>query len=82
MRQLAERHPNFSYTPCVSSGEAPAGFIRGRANEAALAEHPDLSQWRVFLCGHPDMVRSTQKQAYLKGAKLTDIYCDAFVAAL
>jgi len=81
MRALAERHPNFSYTACVSSGDAPAGIVQGRANEAALAAHPDLSRWRVFLCGHPDMVRTTQKQAYLKGARLADIYCDAFVVS-
>ncbi|MEC4749840.1 2Fe-2S iron-sulfur cluster-binding protein [Methylomicrobium sp. Wu6] len=81
MRELAEQHPNFSYTPCVSSGDAPKGFIQGRANEAALSAHTDLTSWRVFLCGHPDMVRTTQKQAYLKGAKLADIYCDAFVVS-
>ncbi|MGR8940133.1 MAG: 2Fe-2S iron-sulfur cluster-binding protein [Gammaproteobacteria bacterium] len=81
MRALAERHPNFSYTPCVSSGDAPAGFAPARANDAALAAHADLTDWRIFLCGHPDMVRTAQKQAYLKGARLADIYCDAFVAA-
>jgi NAD(P)H-flavin reductase/ferredoxin len=82
MRQLAERHPNFSYTPCISSGDTPPeGFVPGRANEAALAAHADLSHWRVFLCGHPEMVRTTQMQAYLKGARLADIYCDAFVVS-
>jgi NAD(P)H-flavin reductase/ferredoxin len=82
MRELAERHPNFSYTPCISSGDAPPeGFVPGRANEAALAAHADLSHWRVFLCGHPEMVRTTQMQAYLKGARLADIYCDAFVVS-
>jgi NAD(P)H-flavin reductase/ferredoxin len=81
MRELAKRYPNFSYTPCVSSGDAPEGFTPGRANEAAFAAHPDLSRWRVFLCGHPDMVKNTQKQAYLKGARLADIYCDAFIVS-
>jgi NAD(P)H-flavin reductase/ferredoxin len=82
LRELAERHPNFTYTPCISSGDAPPeGFVPGRANEAALAAHTDLNHWRVFLCGHPEMVRTTQKQAYLKGARLADIYCDAFVVS-
>lgn len=81
MRALAARHPNFSYIACISSGDAPVGFAQGRANDAALAEHPNLAGWRVFVCGHPDMVKDTQKRAYLKGAKLADIYCDAFVAA-
>jgi NAD(P)H-flavin reductase/ferredoxin len=81
MRKLSERHPNFFYTPCVSSGDSPKDFIPGRANDEALSKHANLANWRVFLCGHPEMVRTTQKQAYLKGAKLSDIYCDAFVFA-
>jgi len=81
MRELAERHPNFSYTPCISSGDAPEGFTQGRVHDAALSAQADLVSWRVFLCGHPDMVKSAQKQAYLKGARLADIYCDAFVVS-
>jgi len=40
-----------------------------------------LAGWRVFLCGLPDMVHATRKQAYLKGARLADIHADAFELA-
>jgi NAD(P)H-flavin reductase len=53
----------------------------GRANDIALSRLPDLKGWRVFLCGHPEMVNETKRQAYLNGASLKDIYADAFHVA-
>lgn len=81
MRELARRHKNFSYTPCVSSCPAPEGFTNGRASDVALASIPDLKGWRIFLCGHPEMVNQTKKMAFLKGASLADIYFDAFLVS-
>jgi hypothetical protein len=37
--------------------------------------------WRVFLCGHPDMVSSMKMEAFMQGVSMKDIYTDAFVAA-
>ena len=81
MRQLQREYPNFHYTPCISQGDPPAGVARGRANDVALAAIPDLKGWRVYLCGHPDMVNQTKKQAFLNGASMQDIYSDAFHVA-
>jgi NAD(P)H-flavin reductase/ferredoxin len=78
MLQLQGQHPNFHYTPCVSKGDAPAGFAKGRANDVAMQKLPNLKNWRVYLCGHPDMVNQTKIQAFLNGANSTDIYADAF----
>jgi NAD(P)H-flavin reductase/ferredoxin len=81
MRSLAEQYPNFHYTPCLSGNHVPEGFVRGRTNEVAMAASADLKGWRVFLCGHPDMVNQMKRQAFLKGAATADIYTDAFVLA-
>lgn len=81
LRQLSMAHPNFHYIPCVSGTPAPEGFSAGRANELALATLPSLKGWRVFLCGHPEMVNQTKTQAFLKGASSADIYADAFIHA-
>ncbi len=81
MRQLARQYANFHYTPCVSKGDAPAGFAAGRANDVAISLLPNLKGWRVYLCGHPDMVNQTKRQAYLHGASLQDMYADAFHVA-
>jgi NAD(P)H-flavin reductase/ferredoxin len=78
MRQLTEYHPNFHYTPCLSGSEAPDGFAAGRVNDIVFTQIPDLKSWRVFLCGHPEMVNLMKKRAFLKGAAIADIYADAF----
>ena len=80
LRKLADHHSNFHYTPCVSGGMVTAGYQPGRAVDVALTAHPDLTGWRVYLCGNPDMVKSARKKTYLAKAAMKDIYADAFVA--
>jgi ferredoxin-NADP reductase len=81
MRQLEQQYTNFHYTPCVSGGATPQGIAPGRANEVALAALPGLKDWRIYLCGHPDMVNQTKRKAFLKGASFQNIYSDAFHVA-
>lgn len=81
MQEMASRYSTFHYTPCVSRGDAPKGVAKGRANEVAMTAIPDLKGWRVYLCGHPDMVNQSKRMAYLNGASLQDIYSDAFHVA-
>jgi NAD(P)H-flavin reductase/ferredoxin len=79
MRQLAKQHSNFHYVPCLSGKRIPEDFTAGRVNEIALSQMSDLKNWRVFLCGHPDMVNQMKKQVFLKGTASADIYADAFL---
>lgn len=77
LKALAEKHSNFFYTPCVSGNNSP-GFTAGRANEVALQQFPKLGGWGVYLCGHPEMVNNTKRDAFLAGANFQDIYADPF----
>lgn len=79
MRELARQHENFHYIPCLSGSDVPDGFTRGRVNEVVAATLTDLKGWRVFLCGHPDMVKLTKRTAFMAGAAMQDIYADAFL---
>lgn len=81
LMELARRHPQFDYVPCISGPDVAKGQAAGRAHDIALKEIPDLRGWRVFLCGHPEMVRQAQRGAYLAGASLEEIHSDAFHAA-
>jgi len=81
LQALAAKHENFFYTPCLSGKFVPVGFAKGYAHDVALATLSDLKNWRVFLCGHPDMVNQMKRQAFLKGAAMCDIYADAFFSA-
>ena len=78
LREMAARHSNFTYFPCVSGERVPSACRAGRAEETAFADHPDLTGWRIFLCGYPPMVHAARKTAFLSGASLDDIYADAF----
>jgi len=78
LRKLARTHPNFKYVPCVSEGDAPAGYASGMVLDVALADNPDLSGWRVFLCGNPDMVNAARQQTFFAGASMREIYADPF----
>jgi len=81
MEALAGKKENFNYSPCLSGPDVPQGYTAGRAHLEALKALPKLNGWRVFLCGHPEMVKDAQKKAYLAGASLKDIYTDAFTVS-
>jgi ferredoxin-NADP reductase/ferredoxin len=78
MRELAEEFDNFYYTACVSGEGIESDHVSGRAHDVALSSIESLSGWRVFLCGHPEMVNQTKRMAFMKGASMADIYADAF----
>ncbi len=78
MRELAEEFDNFHYISCLSGEEIESNHVRGRAHDIALSSIETLNGWRVFLCGHPEMVNQTKKMAFMKGASMADIYTDAF----
>ncbi|NOQ16691.1 MAG: 2Fe-2S iron-sulfur cluster binding domain-containing protein [Methyloprofundus sp.] len=78
MRELAEKHANFSYFPCISGGVVPDGFIAGRADVVAKENRSEWQKVRLFLCGHPEMVSSMKMDGFLSGVSMDDIYTDAF----
>ena len=82
LRALAEAHPQFHYIPCLSREPLPEGVRFGRASDLALTDHPKLSGWRIYLCGNPEMVRTTQRRCFLAGASMQAIYADPFESAV
>lgn len=78
LKDMAGQYDNFFYHPCVTKDAAPDGVREMRANEAAFADFSDLTDWRVFLCGLPDMVNEARQNAYLMGAAMADILVDAY----
>jgi NAD(P)H-flavin reductase/ferredoxin len=79
LRALSDGHANFEYVPCVMNGAGEDGVRVGAIDKVVLADLPKLAVWRVYLCGNPDLVNALRKRVYLAGAKMSDIYADAFV---
>jgi NAD(P)H-flavin reductase/ferredoxin len=78
LRELMAQYANFNYIPCLSGDDVPAGYATGRAHDIAFKQIPSLKNWRMFLCGHPEMVQVTKRKAFLAGAAMKNIYADAF----
>jgi NAD(P)H-flavin reductase/ferredoxin len=78
LKRFARTNSNFNYVPCVAAAAVPEGYAKGRALDLALQDHPDLSRWRVYLSGNPEMVNSGKRMAFMAGASMRDIFADAF----
>ncbi len=78
LKALAEQYKNVHYIPCLSRGNVE-GFEEGRASEVALAQQTDLkNDWRLYICGHPDMVKDVKRKAYLADVSISNIFADPF----
>jgi len=60
-------------------GPYPAGLWTGTPLDLALGDHPDLTGWRVYLCGNPQMVNAAQVGTFLAGAASSEIFADPFL---
>jgi len=49
-------------------------------DQVVFSRFPKLDSHRLFVCGQPALVQSLRKRAYLAGASLNRIHCDAFAA--
>jgi len=79
LREIAATHPNFQYRPCVSEGPSIDGISSGTPLDLALKEIPDLTGWRVYLCGNPQMVDAARVETFLAGAASSEIFADPFL---
>lgn len=87
LESLSESLPNLRLFGSLLSGSESELGAQGRwqfelapLEQAVLARHPKLDAHRLFLCGQPPLVQSLRKRAYLAGASLSRIHCDAFAA--
>src|SRR5271165_1009652 len=76
---LSKIFRNFRYFPCISAGETSPGFAFGTVLDVAMAEHPDLSGWRIYLCGNAEMVSNGKREVFLAGASMSEIFADPFL---
>jgi len=78
LKELSEQYDNFHPVLCVSERTTLENYRVGRANDIALADHADLKKWRIYLCGHPEMVEGMQQAAQAAGANPLEIHADPF----
>ena len=81
LSQLAHKHSNVNYHPCVVNTEnsGPTNIIEGDITKIALEVIPTPSSWKSFLCGNEDLVKQLKKKIFLAGSNMNDIYADPFI---
>ncbi len=78
LEALAAAHVSFHYVPCASGGDARPGMTRGRALEVALARHPSLEGFTVYLAGSSEVVHAARYRAFRAGALREETHADPF----
>lgn len=77
----AERLYEFRYVPVLSKASAGWQGRHGYVHHAALedvSELGDLSEYAVYLCGSPNMIRDARQLLLANGASADHIYADSF----
>lgn len=81
---IAQRFPNFSYHPALSSPldtddwTGPSGFIHEVVFEQYLRSHPYPSAIEFYLCGPPQMMKACQKMLRDLGVADSQVTFDEF----
>lgn len=79
--QLEAARPGFRFVPVVD-GEAGWSGRRGRVQQCAAEDFPDLSRGRVYACGSPAMVAAAQRLLQARCAlPAARFHADSFNAA-
>jgi len=62
------------------ASQAPWQVEFAPLDQVVFTRLPKLDGHRLFVCGQPALVHALRKRAYLAGASLNRIHCDAFAA--
>ena len=75
---LENQHDDFRYVPVLSRADDNWAGARGYVQDAVLADHPDLSEHSVYLCGSPVMIAEAKTAFVANGASVRYVYADSF----
>jgi phenol hydroxylase P5 protein len=84
-KDLAAKHPNFTYVASLSDEPADSGWTgpRGFVHEAAKAHfNNDFSGRKAYLCGPPPMIEAAISTLMQGRLYERDIYAEKFISAV
>jgi CDP-4-dehydro-6-deoxyglucose reductase len=74
----SERLFEFSYVPVLSRADPSWNGRRGHVHHAVARDLPDLSEYSIYLCGSPHMIRDAKELFAQRGADPAFIYSEGF----
>jgi len=78
MAALAAVHPNFRFTPVLSTPSGPTARRTGFVHHAVAADLDDIDGMKAYLAGPPPMVEAAAALLAARGLRREDIHADAF----
>ncbi|MDF1642733.1 MAG: 2Fe-2S iron-sulfur cluster-binding protein [Pseudomonadales bacterium] len=79
---MASQHSNFNYYASVLKVEQVLPPVTTESLQGTvLAVADDPADWKVYLCGSPEIVGQLKKAIFLAGASMKNIYTDPFISA-
>lgn len=77
-RALARAHPNLRFVPVLSEPRAATNRRVGSLDEVVAADLPDLTGFKAYLAGSPEMVEVVVAKLARLGLPARDIHADPF----
>ncbi len=77
-QKWAEEHDNLTFIPVLSEPDADWSGRSGFVHEAVVADHPDMSQFDVYMAGPPIMVESGRDAFIAAGLSQDHMFSDSF----
>lgn len=80
LRQWAEEHPNFRYTPCLSEAE-PDDHWDGRiglVHNMLLQDYSDLGGHDIYMSGPPGLISAARRDFAERGMDENRLFFDSF----
>ena len=76
LNEISDYFPNFHYIPCIEGDTALQNVQHYSTDEIVAKMLPNLTGWKVFVCGNWVQTHNIQRYAYLAGADMKDIYLE------
>jgi len=76
--QWTEEHSNFRYIPVLSEPDADWQGRSGWVHESVVNDHPDLSDYDVYMSGPPPMIDAGKATFLAHGLDQERLYSDSF----
>jgi CDP-4-dehydro-6-deoxyglucose reductase len=76
--QWAREHSNFRYIPVLSEPDADWQGRTGWVHDSVIHDHPDLSDYEVYMSGPPPMIDAGKAAFLANGLDQDLLYSDSF----
>ena len=78
LEALVQKYSNFSYILCSDDEAEGQAIVIGNPVEVALEQNADISGWRVYLSGQPEMVTNAERAVIALGVAPENVQADPF----